>query len=360
MDGAQHHSNPSHSTNSSSSSAIDLSGTGLATSVPPSPTLRPSDTSRSFARRRTSRGDIDVAPNPLRLNLPPMEAGPSNLAPGPREFVYTLEEDPFLSPVDPSFRSVNRRNDSSIFSASRAGPSSASLLSTPDSDADTSKDDDELHLTANKSQSSANGHSYWSGDSSVDSERTGGVTPRSKRRTIRYSTAPSPLQRTGTALKTAFRRASLRVANARVHDTSIRLPDGDKDDYDLGSSSEDNEDILQGERDDNLARRTHHLTPLRGRAIGFLGPTNPLRLSLYHMLTHSYAWFRRHRISLANIIIRYTEPIILALIILNAIALVVQASQPLLLPSNQISITQKGYFHAWEDYVLFVLFVLFT
>ncbi|KAF8840292.1 hypothetical protein BDN67DRAFT_996862 [Paxillus ammoniavirescens] len=259
-----------------------------------------------------------------------MEAGPSSLAPGPREFVYTLEEDPFLSPVDPSFRSVNRR------------PSSASLLSTPDSDADTSKDDDELRLTANKSQSSANGHSYWSEDPSVDSERTGGATPRSKRRTIRYSTAPSPLQRTGTALKTALRRASLRVANARAHDTSIRLPDGDKDDYDIDSSSEDNEDILQDEQDDNLARRTHHLT-LRGRAIGFLGPTNPLRLSLYHMLTHSY-----------------TEPIILALIILNAIALVVQASRPLLLTSGQTPITQRGYFHAWEDYVLFVLFVLFT
>ncbi|KIK93928.1 hypothetical protein PAXRUDRAFT_828487 [Paxillus rubicundulus Ve08.2h10] len=343
MDGAQHRSNPSHSTNSSSSSAIDLSGTGLATSVPPSPTLRPSDTSRSFARRRTSRGDIDVAPHPLRLNLPPMEAGPSSLTPGPREFVYTLEEDPFLSPVDPSFRSVNRRNDSSMFSASRAGPSSASLLSTPDSDADTSKDDDELHLTANKSQLSADCHSYWLGDSFVDSERSGGVTPRSKRRTIRYSTAPSPLQRTGTALKTVFRRASLRVANARAHDTSIRLPDGDKDDYDLDSSSEYNEDIQQGERDDNLTRRTQPLTPLRGRAIGFLGPTNPLRLSLYNMLTHSY-----------------TEPIILALIILNAVTLVVQASRPLLLPSSQIPIPQRGYFHVWEDYVLFALFVLFT
>lgn len=58
--------------------------------------------------------------------------------------------------------------------------------------------------------------------------------------------------------------------------------------------------------------------------------------------------------------IRYTEPIILALIVVNAVALVVQASRTLLLPSTQIPVTVTGYFHAWEDFVLFALFILFT
>ncbi|KIJ67326.1 hypothetical protein HYDPIDRAFT_127226 [Hydnomerulius pinastri MD-312] len=342
MDGGQHHSNLSHSTNSSSSSAIDLAGTGLASSVPPSPTLRPSGTGSAFTRRRASWGNVDGGPDPLHLNIPAMEAGPSSLAPTPRESVYTLDEDPFYSPVDPSFRVPNKRNDSSVFSTARAGPSSASLLSTPDSDVSTSRDDDEVHLTANKSHSSANRHSHWSEDFSVDSERSGGVSPRATRRTIRYSTTPSPLSRTGTALKTAFRRASLRVANVRGHDTSIRLPDGDEDE-DADSPLEDKDNTMQDESSDSDPRRTQTLTPLRGWALGFLGPSNLFRLRLYQMLSHSY-----------------TEPVILALIIVNAIALVVQASRTLLLPSSQNPITQKGFFHAWEDYTIFVLFVLFT
>ena len=63
---------------------------------------------------------------------------------------------------------------------------------------------------------------------------------------------------------------------------------------------------------------------------------------------------------LTNIIVRYTEPTVLALIILNAVVLVIQASRTLLLPPDGVPITVRGYFHAWEDFVLFVLFVLFT
>ncbi|KAH7886747.1 hypothetical protein F5I97DRAFT_1784610, partial [Phlebopus sp. FC_14] len=70
--------NLSHSTNSSSS-AIDFSGTGLASSsVPPSPTLHPSDTGRAFARRRASWGKVDAGLDPLRLDIPATEIGSSN------------------------------------------------------------------------------------------------------------------------------------------------------------------------------------------------------------------------------------------------------------------------------------------
>lgn len=64
--------------------------------------------------------------------------------------------------------------------------------------------------------------------------------------------------------------------------------------------------------------------------------------------------------SLTKIIFRFTEPTILALILVNAAVLVVQASRTLLLPSTQVPITVTGYFHAWEDFVIFALFILFT
>ncbi|KAG5719750.1 hypothetical protein E4T56_gene18575 [Termitomyces sp. T112] len=59
----------------------------------------------------------------------------------------------------------------------------------------------------------------------------------------------------------------------------------------------------------------------------------------------------------------WTEPIILVLIIINAVILTIQAAFPLTLStSNGTSIPPriKGYFHSWEDYTLFVLFVIFT
>ena len=53
----------------------------------------------------------------------------------------------------------------------------------------------------------------------------------------------------------------------------------------------------------------------------------------------------------------YTEPFILLLILFNAIVLVIQSARAVFLDSNQPS---PGYFQTWEDYTLFVLFVLYT
>jgi hypothetical protein len=48
-------------------------------------------------------------------------------------------------------------------------------------------------------------------------------------------------------------------------------------------------------------------------------------------------------------------------IIINAIVLTIQASNSLALPSaNSSPQPVTGYFHAWEDYALFVLFAFFT
>lgn len=60
---------------------------------------------------------------------------------------------------------------------------------------------------------------------------------------------------------------------------------------------------------------------------------------------------------------RLTEPLILILIILNAVVLTIQAFPPLTLPASQnpaLPPPVKGYFHTWEDYTLFALFIIFT
>ena len=64
---------------------------------------------------------------------------------------------------------------------------------------------------------------------------------------------------------------------------------------------------------------------------------------------------------------RWTEPVILLLIILNAVVLTIQAARSTALPAPDDSDSPplspphiRGYFHTWEDYTLFVLFVLFT
>lgn len=62
----------------------------------------------------------------------------------------------------------------------------------------------------------------------------------------------------------------------------------------------------------------------------------------------------------------WTEPIILVLIVVNAIVLTIQSARSLTLPdatnddSNPMPTPVHGYFHTWEDYALFVLFIIFT
>jgi hypothetical protein len=141
---------------------------------------------------------------------------------------------------------------------------------------------------------------------------------------VRYSTSPSPLKKTGTAIKHVsqnLRRASVRVVNMASIGLE-RLPDDKKDE------------------DDHLPDLAQTL-PIRGRTLGFLGPTSKLRLACFNFLV--FPW---------------TEPIILVLIILNAVVLTIQSSRSLTLTVPPA--VSKGYFHSWEDGVLFGLFIVFT
>ncbi|KAJ3763499.1 Ion transport protein-domain-containing protein [Lentinula raphanica] len=207
---------------------------------------------------------------------------------------------------------------------------------------DATREDDQARLTTNMSR---NPTDRWrEGYGEVDMERAAGApSPRAKRRTVRYSAQPSPLKKTGSALKSvskSLRRASLRVVNLgnNALENQIRLPDDD---------NEKHEEDPQSTEDELLPDLSARL-PIRGRTLCFLGPRNKLRLWLYNWLI--YPW---------------TEPTILLLIIVNAVVLTLQASRSLTLPDganigDALPPHVTGYFHEWEDYVLFVLFVLFT
>lgn len=54
---------------------------------------------------------------------------------------------------------------------------------------------------------------------------------------------------------------------------------------------------------------------------------------------------------------RWTEPIILCLIVANVVVLTFQGARSL---DTAPDLREDGFFRTWEDYALFVLFILFT
>ncbi|CAK5278246.1 unnamed protein product [Mycena citricolor] len=209
------------------------------------------------------------------------------------------QDDPFYMPEDPWSQTPL---DTLRYGTPPADDASSTLAGPSSAVASLYGDDDEARLTNHREE-----------DSAVRRQRT-----------LRYSTSPSPLKKTGTAIKHVsqnLRRVSVRVVNMASVGLE-RLPDDKRDE----------EDQIP-----NLATSL----PLRGRTLGILGPTNPLRLLCFNFLV--YPW---------------TEPIILLLIISNAVLLVIQSSRTLTLSDPPLTV--RGYFHSWEDYALFALFVVFT
>ncbi|KAG2107722.1 uncharacterized protein F5147DRAFT_802246 [Suillus discolor] len=106
-----------------------------------------------------------------------------------------------------------------------------------------------------------------------DSERTGGAAGPTRRRTLRYSSSPSPLKRMGSAFM------------GHALDNSIRIPDEDFDDGEY-SPTQDNKEPSEEQLNERQAFLTRKLTPLRGRTLGFLESSSTFRLRLYGFLSH--------------------------------------------------------------------------
>ncbi|TFK22492.1 high-affinity cell membrane calcium channel [Coprinopsis marcescibilis] len=135
-----------------------------------------------------------------------------------------------------------------------------------------------------------------------------------------------------------LRRVSLRVVNFGGSGMAdqLQLKDGGNDEK---GDEDDDEDVPH-------LPDLRQVLPIRGRTLGFLGPDNSLRRALFRFLVHPA-----------------TEPVILLLIILNAVVLGFQAFPAITLPTANgptLPPKIKGYFHTWEDYVLLALFIVFT
>ena len=183
--------------------------------------------------------------------------------------------------------------------------------------------DDQLRLTASNYNNYNNGYHYGYGNNSSTSlglrdmsDRDPEMAEPQRQRITRYDDVGGLAHnRTLKAMSRNIRRASMRVvnlANLGLEDQPVRL---------------------EGE-DDPLP----NLQRLRGRTLMIFGPTNSLRVALHKALL--WPW---------------TEPIILLLIFTNAVVLGLQSHLAV-----ESTVHPPGYFHQWEDLVIFALFVLFT
>lgn len=262
----------------STSSGIEINSPSNLATTPNSPALGPLDGSSRVTRRRTSWAGSD---DPLRIHVPHPDDPLTS---------FNLNDDPFNSPSpedsadDVNFTASGRpREDTGTYLTAQSGPSSTSLIPPTFFDGE-DEEEEQVHLTGNLAPPSGSG---WSLHENADPERTSASTPRSaKKRMSRYNPAPSPLSKTGNTLRTvsrSLRTMSLRVVNLAGMglDDHIRLADGAGDK--LKSSDVESDDDEQ-EHDLPDLRKS---MPIRGRSLGFLSTTNPLRLAMYQFLLYT-------------------------------------------------------------------------
>lgn len=281
-------------------SGINLpTGRGSATSEPPSPSLSPSlSREGSFSRRRLSWGrmerqTVDGFRDPLRLNWGDTVPGPD--IPPPNEDPFELdtpEDDDDLPRRFPRERyPLARMNGPSVSSQASLVPSSRTKSTSSNDFNDLDLDDDEARLTsfastsAGRERSARSTHLDPSMASGMDIERTPD-SRSSKRRSARYSVSPSPASRLR-SMKRTLRRVSMRVVNLKgrgldERSNAIRLPDDNGDAG--GAGKADKEEMEDEDMEDDLPD-LEAKAPLRGRTLGFLGPSSQLRYTMFRVLT---------------------------------------------------------------------------
>lgn len=347
---------------SQTNTLIDLSGTSTHVPAPPSPSLEPSYSTltrrRSWGNRSKESVKSGLEPVHLDLDMTPQSTSSRNFSAkvsamptegrGYTFFNEPLKSDPERYYGSPQILESNIPLESST----------VSLIASPNSEHDTdegAREDDCAHLTSNVSHGDSRTGGldlYSNGDPEY-----GSASPRARAKNLQYNVPISPLKTTETVVKSMaknLRRMSLRVVNLANNglEGQLRLGDGEADKkspFDEGEDGPMQPDLKQ-------------IFPIRGYALGFLGPENTIRLLLFKFLVHPYVqviFFLATCSSNCSL----TEPFILILIILNAIILTIQAFPSLTLPTANgptLPPKIKGYFHTWEDYALFALFIVFT
>ncbi|KAH9916480.1 Ion transport protein-domain-containing protein [Fomitopsis serialis] len=250
---------------------------------------------------------------------------------------------------------MSYRDTRTRYQTAQAGPSSVSLISEFRGSGDTldgQREDDEARLTSNMDKTGVGGVG-WALSDEDDPERSVGGSARSRRRASRYGASPSPLKKTGNTLKLMtgnLRRASIRVVNFAGFglEDHVRLADAEDESPEHTLVDKVQADDTGEEEEVASLPDLSRSLPIRGRTLGCLGSTSRIRMAMYRFLV--YPW---------------TEPIILLLIIFNAVLLTIQSHTSAALDVDDNGNTPhplylRGYFHQWEDYALFALFCFFT
>ncbi|KAF8321114.1 hypothetical protein DL93DRAFT_1599778 [Clavulina sp. PMI_390] len=183
---------------------------------------------------------------------------------------------------------------------------------------------------------------FWGGVGSdapyadEDDERRAGNAIKGRRNRYVGSTPTRSGTLGGSALRAMsrnFKRMSLRVVDIASSSTTrehgVRLDD------------EDDEDLNEKTPHPENAETPHPESPpsrLRGTTLGIFGPHSGVRLALLNFL-----------------VAPWTEPLILLLIFIHAIVLIIESSRSVYLHQRPVL-----YFHQWEDFVIFGLFVIYT
>lgn len=238
------------------------------------PTRAPAGPRADRARKRASWGQVSPGQDPLATARSP--DGPPS---GP--LLPASADDPFWAgPARlPSYASMDsppsmRPRPLPPMPISRlASVASAASLISRDTDPGSTRSDDEAELTQ---------HMSWASGADADPEVVS-PNPVRRRKSARYT--QSPLAKPGARLQSLsrnMRRISVRVVNfaGRNVEDHVRL---DEDEY---------EKVDTADADDQSVKRPDalnppHARPLRGRTLGFLSSTNPIRLAMYRLFVYS-------------------------------------------------------------------------
>ncbi len=269
---------------SQANTVIELSGatTGEPLSPSPSPSLEPSDSTltrrRSWGNRFKEAAKPSLEPVHLDLDMPAQSTSPRNFSAKTSAMPtegrgYMFVDDPLNGDSERYFRRAKILDPNSP-----VGSSTVSLIASPfNSEHDTDegiREDDLAHLTSNMSHADMR---------EGDLEYEGATSPR---RTLQYNVPVSPLKTTETVVKSVtknLRRMSLRVVNLANNGLEGQLRLGDGETNKNSASTEDEDSPTQPD--------LKQIFPIRGRALGFLGPESTIRLLLFKFLVHPYARF---------------------------------------------------------------------
>lgn len=190
-------------------------------------------------------------------------------------------------------------------------------------------------------------------ESGLGARGRGSGSTGDRSRSLSPSASGSALQRAGSMMKSMSQRVVNLSNEPEVVEQAIRREESSKNarmdepptlpslsDYahDAPSTSSQSGDQTTADKRSSSTAWREHNNPLRGKALGFLGPDNNIRMRLCDILVHSF-----------------TEPFILLVIVIQTILLTIESARPV-----------KDYPRSkhWGvnvlDYCYFVIFIIYT